>query len=224
MPEMNGVTLVEQTRRQFSTMDPAIIMLSSMDGNDYKEKHRKLGISASLLKPINHSDLLDNILNVLAQAQAPESKAGSINGEASACFRNPWRILVAEDNAVNQLVARKLLEKLGHQIDIANNGREALKALKSNHYDMVFMDIQMPELDGLSTTRIIRKMEKANPHRSPIPIIAMTANVLKEDRERCSDSGMDDYISKPLNAGKLRDTLIRIQPRTDSRAGEGAGP
>jgi len=110
---------------------------------------------------------------------------------------------------VNQLVGAKLLEKMGHRVDIAANGLEAVNAVETLPYDLVFMDIQMPEMDGLEATRVIRKLESSV---SNVPIVAMTANAMDGDRERCVESGMNDYLSKPVKRGDLLDMLEKLQP------------
>ena len=123
------------------------------------------------------------------------------------------QVLLVEDNTVNQLVAQKMLHLLGCQVDTANNGLEALAALAERHYDLVLMDCQMPELDGFETTQRIRRQEAAQgDSRQRLPIIALTANAMQGDRERCLAAGMDDYISKPFNQDQLRALLLRTLP------------
>jgi CheY-like chemotaxis protein len=121
------------------------------------------------------------------------------------------RILVAEDNPVNQKVAVRLLERMGYRADVASNGLETLEAVRRQPYDLILMDVEMPEMDGLEATRcIVSDVPRGRRPR----IVAVTANAFKEDRQRCLDAGMDDYLAKPLNAGHLRDALLRSGPDT----------
>jgi CheY-like chemotaxis protein len=128
------------------------------------------------------------------------------------------RILVAEDNAINQRVAVRMLEKNGHQVILARNGREALAALERESFDLVFMDVQMPEMDGLEAAAAIRKKEKST--GGHVPIVAMTAGAMQGDRDRCLDAGMDEYVSKPITERELMAAIQRTLPRSVS---QGAG-
>ena len=121
-----------------------------------------------------------------------------------------FRILLAEDNPVNQKVAKRVLSHLGYQVDIVNNGLEAINAIANAAYDLILMDIQMPEMDGLETTRYIRKQESAS-QLPPIAIVAMTANATDDDQNLCRDAGMNDYISKPIQIDKLKNLLQRYE-------------
>jgi CheY-like chemotaxis protein len=129
-----------------------------------------------------------------------------VEQQANATHSRKLRVLVVEDNVVNQLVARKLIGKYGHSVDVAANGLEALKAVADHAYDLVFMDVRMPEMDGLSATREIRAMKG---DERMVPIVAMTANATNEDVHECRESGMDDFVSKPINALKLWEILKR---------------
>jgi CheY-like chemotaxis protein len=126
------------------------------------------------------------------------------------------RVLIVEDNAVNQMVAARLLEKLGCRVDVAANGRQAVEMLELQPYDAIFMDCQMPEMDGFEATREIRRREGLSLHR---PIIAMTANAMLGDRERCLDAGMDDYVSKPVRKADLAEALERNLPKNVKAGG-----
>src|SRR5207237_592856 len=134
------------------------------------------------------------------------------------------RVLVAEDNAVNQRVAQRMLEKLGCRVDLAANGSEALQMLQILPYDLVFMDCQMPELDGYEATREIRTREAAIGGGTRTPVIAMTANTMRGDRERCLEAGMDDYVPKPVRLEDLRAALDRWRSRPDAPSPEAAAP
>jgi CheY-like chemotaxis protein len=177
--------------------------------------------SAQLAKPIKASQLFNALVGVLArQVEEPLAAAPAVDGDEPAA--SPLRILLAEDNAVNQKVALALLGQLGYRADVAWNGLEAVAALERHPYDVVLMDVQMPELDGLDATRQIcaRWSPEARPR-----IIAMTANALLEDREECFAAGMDDYVAKPIRPEELAQALTRAQPlQARSSARSDAGP
>jgi PAS domain S-box-containing protein len=197
MPECDGYSLIEQIRREPALADITVILLTSADQSEDAGRCEKLGIAHRLMKPIKQSELLDAIVAALGIAplatEAPE--------QAAAATGRPLRILLAEDSLVNQRLAVGLLERHGHRVTIANNGREACDRLAGDSFDVVLMDVQMPELDGLSATREIRQREKQT--GGHVPIIAMTAHALKGDRERCLESGMDEYVSKPIRERQL---------------------
>jgi CheY-like chemotaxis protein len=184
-------------------------MLSSADRNEDAARCRELGVAVYLRKPIKQSDLLDAILNALGQAH-------SIAGvEAPPAIRDAQsvitlRVLLAEDNKINQKLAASLLRKQGHVVVIAGTGLEALEALEREPFDVVLMDVQMPEMDGLTAAAAIREKEKGtNTH---LPIVALTAHAMKGDRERCLAVGMDAYVSKPLRAEELFEALAQVIP------------
>jgi CheY-like chemotaxis protein len=170
-----------------------------------------LGIASYLLKPIKQSELLDAVLNTLGVASAEQLGQQGVTGQLATLTSEqpkasgPRKVLLVEDSVVNQKLAAAVLEKDGHHVTIANNGREAVQAFESDSYDLVLMDIQMPEMDGFEATRSIRKMEQGTGNH--IPIIAMTAHALVGDRERCLAVGMDDYIAKPIYAKQLLATI-----------------
>jgi PAS domain S-box-containing protein len=207
MPDVSGFMVAQKIRENPKLGDATIMMLSSGGLRDEAELCRELGIAAYLTKPIKSSDLLAAVLKVLgaqkAQAEAAARRVGATTGEA-----RPLNILLAEDNAVNQLLARRILEKQGHMLTIAANGHEAIEAIARERFDVVLMDVQMPEMDGLKATAIIREQEGATGVH--IPIIAMTAHAMQGDRERCLAAGMDDYLSKPLQREALFAMLARI--------------
>ncbi|MBW1897130.1 MAG: response regulator, partial [Deltaproteobacteria bacterium] len=159
----------------------------------------KLGISGYLVKPVKQSDLLDAI--VMAQGYSTDEALPLITRYAIEEARRRLHIMVVEDNVVNQKVAVAMLEKRGHSVVVASNGREAITALHKESFDLILMDVQMPEMDGFEATRLIRDNEKV--HGAHIPIVAMTAHAMKGDRERCLAAGMDDYISKPIREAGL---------------------
>jgi CheY-like chemotaxis protein len=179
-----------------------IMMLSSSDQLAQSERCRALGIKFHITKPLRHSDLLDAILSALGRTRIAPSETGFALEPSTA---RPRRILLAEDHPVNQRLARKLLEKWGHAVVVAGNGRKALEALERNNFDLVIMDVQMPEMNGLEATRYIRAQEKAT--GAHLPIIAMTAHAMKGDREQCLSAGMDAYITKPIDPDLLFRTV-----------------
>jgi signal transduction histidine kinase/CheY-like chemotaxis protein/integral membrane sensor domain MASE1 len=207
MPDMDGFNLVERIRQRPELSTAVIMMLTSCGHRGDTERCNQLGLSASLLKPIRQSELRDALTRILG---APEQ-----NGKRSPVRPNSFRgaldpsrslrILLAEDNVVNQRVAGRLLEKRGHRVVVAVNGREALKALDEESYDLVLMDVQMPEIDGVEATAKIREMEKLTGRHQLV--VALTAHAMKGDVERCLSAGMDGYLSKPIRLQELDDLL-----------------
>jgi CheY-like chemotaxis protein len=186
-------------------------------------------VAAYLTKPVRQSVLLDAILTVLARVADPavpyplvtrhslrEDRATGQRGEpepsaaAEVVARRPLRVVVAEDNRVNQLVITRMLERLGHAVVMCATGREAIAAVESESPDLVLMDIQMPELDGFAATKAIRQAEAEQPARRRVPIIALTAFAMTSDRERCFAAGMDEYLSKPIKGPELVVALARF--------------
>ena len=207
MPDMNGFAVAEEIRRRPDLAGATIMMLTSDVQSDVATRCRELGIAACLIKPITQSDLLGSILQVLGRRNAKAGPAQPKVVELARATR-PLRILLAEDNPVNQRLALKLLEKRGHTVSVANNGREALELLERARwegFDVVLMDVQMPEMDGLEATTSIRAREKTTGRH--LPIIAMTAHAMKGDRERCLEAGMDGYVSKPVRAADLLEEI-----------------
>jgi CheY-like chemotaxis protein len=174
-------------------------------------KARKFGLNAFLTKPLGPSDVRDAVLAVLGEARSEGRRPLRTSSEDTA--PRPTRILLAEDNPVNQLVATKLLERQGYQVTVAANGAEVLKlhSHQPRPYDLILMDIQMPEMDGLETTQAIRHRELTSGEH--LPIIALTAHAMNGDRERCLAIGMDGYVSKPIRLDELEAELklVRMQ-------------
>jgi CheY-like chemotaxis protein len=206
MPEMDGFTLAERITRDPELVGATIMMLTSAGHLGDAARCRELGISAYLAKPIRQGELLQAICDVLNLST--QKKAPLVTRHTLRESRNRSRVLLAEDNAVNRTLAVRLLEKRGYIVSPTCNGREALAALEKEDFDIVLMDIQMPELDGFGATAAIREMERLT--RRHIPIIAMTANALKGDEERCLSAGMDAYISKPIRTIELFATIERL--------------
>ena len=195
MPGIDGFGLAERIRKALPA-EPAIMMLTSGEKGCDIPRCRALGISHFIAKPVRRGELRQAILKALgrvpAAAAAPSESAKKSEGA---------RILLAEDNLINQRVATRILEKHGHAVTVAENGLEALRAFGKTAFDVVLIDVQMPEMDGFEATAAIREIEKSS--GGHIPIIAMTAHAMTGDRERCLASGMDDYIPKPIRAQAL---------------------
>jgi CheY-like chemotaxis protein len=212
MPEMDGEMLGRAIKADPLLRDTRLIMLSSAGMRGDFVRLRDAGFAAYLTKPVKPSLLFDTLAAVCAPEPPPSIltprrviEARAVNAAASP--EPPrYRILLAEDNIVNQKVAGKLLEKLGFRVDMAANGKEALEMWEKLPYDLILMDCQMPEMDGLEATQAIRERE-AEGKRSHIPIVAMTASAMQGDRELCLAAGMDDYLSKPVKSTDLQSVL-----------------
>jgi CheY-like chemotaxis protein len=216
MPELDGIDLITQLRDRAAIAGTAVVMLSSGGGSGDKERCRQIGIRAYLHKPVRRSELLAALLTATGSQPAAGGASKVRSAEALAPSQG-LRLLLAEDNRVNQAVATRVLEKMGHSVVIANNGLEAIALLAERHFDLVLMDVQMPELDGLTATRHIRAAEVAT--GAHMPIIAMTARAMKGDRERCLDAGTDGYVSKPINAADLKAAIQDALPAQAPSAG-----
>lgn len=218
MPKMDGFRFVEQLRERSGLSTATIMMLTSAGHRGDAERCRKLGVSAYLLKPIRQFELREAIAKVLcAEAQdrrLPLLTRFSLAGEERSGM---LRILVAEDNLVNQRLIVRLLEKRGHRVAVAGNGFETLAALEKQAFDLVLMDVQMPEMDGFKATAAIRRKEKnTGQHQN---IVALTAHAMKGDHERCLAEGMDGYLSKPIRPQELDEVLARCAtPPAPSRS------
>jgi CheY-like chemotaxis protein len=213
MPGMDGFSFVERVRQEPKLSTAKIMMLTSAGQRGDAARCEELGISAYAMKPVRQSELQDVISRLLGEKEGASllitrySIANPRNAPVS------LRVLVAEDNAVNQKLVARLLEKRGHIVKVVANGREALESIEEGSYDLVLMDLQMPEMDGFEATGELRKREKQTGLH--IPIIALTAHAMKGDRERCLEAGMDGYLSKPIRAQELDDVLGNyIAPQT----------
>jgi CheY-like chemotaxis protein len=207
MPKMDGFTLVENIRHRPELATATIMMLTSAGHRGDAARGLELGVSAYLLKPIRQSELREAIARVLG-AREEEGAIPLVTRFSLHDARDPsayLHVLLAEDNAVDQRLAVRLLEKRGHSVAVASNGREALVALEKEKFDLIFMDVQMPETDGLEATVAIREKEKSTGVH--LPIIALTAHAMKGDREQCLTAGMDGYITKPIRPQELDEIL-----------------
>lgn len=209
MPGMGGDELIRHIRGKPEYAALKIIVASSMGlGGD--EQVKQMGVSAWFLKPVRQSALYNCFAEIFAKPalDAATAQPGRAPASSAAASR-PLRVLLADDNRVNQVVGIALLEKLGHKVDVAGNGLEAVEAVRSRSYDIVLMDVQMPEMNGVDATAAIRKLVGK---RARIPVIAMTAHAMKGDRERYIEAGMDDYVAKPVNKANLAEALARWAP------------
>jgi CheY-like chemotaxis protein/HPt (histidine-containing phosphotransfer) domain-containing protein len=221
MPKLDGFAVAAQIKLDPELAGATIMMLSSADRSGDAARCRELGINCYVRKPITQSELFEGIL--IAMGAVPQEQPESAG--AAVCARDgrrPLRILLAEDNEVNQHLAVKTLEKRGHTVVVAANGREALAAFEREAVDLVFMDVQMPEMDGFAVTTAIREREKAA--GGHVPIVALTAHAMKGDRERCLSAGMDAYISKPLRVEELFEAIARLVPGEATTATETPAP
>ncbi|HXX16940.1 MAG TPA: response regulator [Candidatus Eremiobacteraceae bacterium] len=199
MPEIDGFTLAETIQKDPELNGTIIMMLTSAGQASDATRCRELGISAYLVKPIRQAELWETIVRVLLRkrplADAASTPAGGSEGRKKA------RILLAEDNAVNQMLALRLLEKRGYSVTVVGDGEAAVRQMEEHPFDLVLMDVQMPGMDGFEATRAIRARERGSTH---VPIVAMTAHALKGDQERCLAAGMDAYIAEPIRGNQLQ--------------------
>ena len=219
MPGMDGKTLGRKIKEDPGLRDTRLVMLTSVGSRGESAELQRIGFTAYLTKPIKVSQLYDCLVTVLGVTQEEAGKHSqqiitrhTLREER----KRRLRILVAEDNVVNQKVALRILQKLGYRADAVANGQEAVTALQTIPYDLVLMDVQMPDMNGFEATRLIRDPE-SRVLRHDIPIIAMTAHALKGDREKCLEAGMNDYLSKPVTALALNEILekslaVRTRP------------
>lgn len=208
MPEMDGLMLARELRQWRSRQALPLVMLSSLGSQPSIED---VILSGSLSKPIKQSSLYNVLVQILSeQAASLEPATQATTFEANLAQDHSLQILVAEDNLVNQKVIAKVLERLGYRADIVANGLEVLEALSKRSYDVVLMDMHMPEMDGLEATRrlVARWGEQERPR-----VVAMTAAVLEEDRRQCKEAGMDDFASKPVRVEELVEVLKQCHRR-----------
>lgn len=220
MPEMDGFELVEHINHDSDLAGATMMMLSSAGSRGDASRCRKLGVSAYMTKPVSRSELLDALAVVMGSGKQKQEHKKLITRH-SLRESTGLNILLAEDVAINQILAVKLLNKAGHTVTVADNGKIALETLEREKFDLVLMDIQMPEMDGFETTSAIRRKEASTDEH--IPIIAMTAHAMKEDQQRCLDAGMDGYVSKPINPETLFEEINRCagkSPQTDTTEGD----
>ena len=209
MPETDGFGLTKQIQNDPDLAQTVLIMVSSAGQGGFASRCRQMGLAGYLSKPLKQSELFDAIVTALSKK--PSSHPETVTATR---LRSSWRrnlnVLVAEDNPVNQRLALKLLEKQGHRVVVTSNGKEALAALERGTFDLILMDVQMPEMGGFEAAGRIREIEKTT--GAHMPIIAMTAHALKGDRERCLEAGMDAYVPKPVESRLLFEAIESLVP------------
>ena len=212
MPGMDGFEVAARVKQDPQLHGAEVILLTSAGRSEDVARAKTVGVAAALSKPVKQSELWDAIVTALnvpgrQKARAPASAAASRRAKA----RQPLRVLLAEDNPVNQEVALRLLERRGHSVIVAENGKQALTAIERHKFDLVLMDVQMPEMGGLEATQLIREKEKSTGEH--LPILAMTAHAMQGDRERCIAAGMDGYLAKPIDPKSFLQTVEGISQR-----------
>jgi CheY-like chemotaxis protein len=206
MPDRDGFELAAEVEANPQLSGMRLMMLSSAAEAEGRKKAREHGIKAYLTKPVTRADLIDAMQALLGLRGPGEGYERRMITENSLAHERPRAaVLLAEDNKTNQLIALALLTKRGHDVDVVETGGEALEKVKSKHYDVVLMDIQMPEMDGLEATREIRKLEQFE----KLPIVALTAHALAEEREQCEAAGMNHFVTKPFKPFELHDAVER---------------
>lgn len=205
MPEMSGFQLLERIREDKELFQGDTIVMTSVEDVDDGAKCATLGVAGYLRKPVKQSQLLHEILTVLGSERDRKSRFVREKALVQGEHARRLEILVAEDNPVNRKLMIRMLENLGHSVTTVSNGQQAVEAVKGRSFDLVLMDVQMPEMDGFQATALIREQQKDS--GSFTPIVAMTAHALQGDRERCLEAGMDDYISKPVRMNTLSQVI-----------------
>jgi len=207
MPDMNGVDLAEAIRADADLAGTTLFLLSSGILTDERARMERLGLTVAFQKPLRSTVLLRSLQKLWAPSATQPGSAAPASAPAPA---RSARVLIAEDNAINQTLARRMVEKLGYPCDVVADGGEVLRALEKTEFDLILMDCQMPGMDGYEATREIRLREEGTGRR--VAIVAMTANAVEGERERCLSFGMDDYLAKPVKLPVLAEMLQRWLP------------
>jgi signal transduction histidine kinase/HPt (histidine-containing phosphotransfer) domain-containing protein len=222
MPAIDGFDLVRQIRGRFAgKVWHQVMLLTSGDRSGDVARCEKLGLDAYVMKPVNQSELFDTLVEVL-RAPGDDGREAAAQCDVAGTDVSGLRVLLAEDSLYNQKLAVALLERKGHQVIVANNGVEAVQFARTQPFDIVLMDVQMPEMDGLQATRMIREGQADSGRR--LPIVAMTAQAMKGDREKCLAAGMDDYLTKPVRAAQLYEKINSVVGRTREHEGRPEAP
>ena len=206
MPEMDGFEVARQIRERWPQSPIKIVMLTSIGHPGDAARRRALNVDAELSKPVRSADLLKTIQRLFVQRAEPPASPRLNPAPGHSMASAPLEILLVEDNEVNRTLVRLVLQKVGHTITTAHNGREAIDAVEAGAFDLVLMDIQMPDMDGFEATAEIRRREIAS-RRNRLPIIALTAHAMSGDRERCQRAGMDGYVTKPIQVAQLMEEI-----------------
>ena len=206
MPDMDGFSLAHRIRSNPAIAAPVVMLLTSGSHQDDVARCREVGAAAYATKPLRHSELLDAVMTSLGRAV----RSREVTVESAPVERRHLRILLAEDNPVNQKLAIGILSKYGHSVELAENGRQAVDAAGRESFDLVLMDVHMPEMGGFEATGLIRERERAT--GGHLPIIALTARAMSGDREQCLAAGMDDYLTKPVKVKELIQAIERLVP------------
>jgi CheY-like chemotaxis protein len=212
MPDIDGFMLVERVQKLPELDGLITVMLTSGGQRGDAIRCKELGIAAYMIKPVLQSDLLEALLNVMGLCEGAARPAELVTRHTLREGRAPLRILLTEDNAVNQLLALRILEKQGHVVVVVDNGAKALKACQANTFDLILMDVQMPVMDGVEATAAIREKERTTGKH--VPIVAMTAHAMAGDRMRFLKAGMDGYVSKPIHLQELLEAIESVLPVT----------
>jgi len=215
LPDIDGYALAMQLRKQRASQDMAIIMLGALSEQISAEELARLGIQGFLIKPVDPRELITVIDHEFEGRQLPSEGDGPVASNPRAA--DPvHRVLLVEDTPINQTLETILLNRMGYEVTLANNGLEAVEAFRSNAFELILMDIQMPEMGGVEAAQLIREIENTE-NRLPTPIIAVTANALKGDRENYLASGMDGYVSKPVSIEALKSEIQRLSPQSPAQ-------
>ncbi len=224
MPEMDGLTVARRIRETSQLHDVRVLMLTSSDLNLSQRELRAAGIRSCSLKPVRPSRLFDDLLSVLyhdGNLEQEDKELSETGGETDSGFDAD--ILIVDDNEINQIVTKEIVEELGGRCHVVGNGKEAVRALSTRPFDLVLMDCQMPVMDGFQATGKIRELqgkgELTKCRTNPLPVIALTANAVKGDRERCLNAGMNEHVTKPIDPQKLKDVLTSWLP-SDQQPGD----
>jgi CheY-like chemotaxis protein len=213
MPEMDGLMLARHIRQLPGAQSLPLVLLTSMGVKSDSPAFASIAFASCLTKPIKPTQLYEVLSSVVSGSKPATRKAAASKLDPTLSSRLPLRVMLCDDNLINQKVALRLLQQMGYKADVANNGLECLQALERQPYDLIFMDVQMPEMDGLEATRRIRERQQQTPRASHfdglIAIVAMTANAMQGDRDKCIAAGMDDYVAKPVRPEDIRLVLER---------------
>ena len=204
MPDMDGFAVAEQIRNSYKHQGIKVVLLTSASRPNDVARCHELGVSGYLSKPVKQSELFDAIVTAMAEPSRKHERHENVSASIQPPERS-LRVLLAEDNPVNQTLAMRILEKLGHKVQVVNDGKEAIGRAQAEDFDLIFMDVQMPEMDGFEATTAIRAAEAGTGKH--VPIVAMTAHAMKGDREKCLSVGMDGYLSKPIRIAELKQAI-----------------